>query len=121
MPQKPVVPAAQRVVALVMERLSLNSPAELAKALEMPPYSSGAINQVRRWIRGDHGPNFDYTMTMLSKAGLLSEEADRAWKGLPALDAAGAARAAREEAEAAERLGREELGENDRRASGNDR
>jgi hypothetical protein len=100
-PSSPTNPAAQRIVTLVMNKLGVTGAADLAKELEMPPYSEGAVSLVRRWIRGEHGPSFDYTMSMLSKAGLLTPEADRAWKGL-APDAAGAARAAAAAAREAE-------------------
>jgi hypothetical protein len=97
----PVNPAAKRIVELVMEKLGASSAAALAKELEMPPYSEGSVSLVRRWIRGEHGPSFDYTMLMLSKAGLLTAEAERAWLGLEA-DPKAEARAAAEKAREAE-------------------
>lgn len=96
--------ATRRVMALVLRQLNLDerpgAPAHLAKLIGMPPYSEGSISLVRRWIRGAHGPSFDYTMEMLSAAGLLTPEADRAWKGVEA-DPAAEARAAGELAEQA--------------------
>lgn len=92
-------------MALVLKRLGLEgepgAPGQLAKIIGMPPYSEGSVSLIRRWIRGDHGPSFDYTMTLLSKAGLLTAEAERAWSGT-AKPAAEAARAAAESAAEAE-------------------
>lgn len=100
-------------MSLVLKKLGLEgragAPADLAKIIGMPPYSEGSISLVRRWIRGAHGPSFDYTMAMLSAAGLLAPEADRAWKGIesdPMQAARDAAVAAAEAEEGSERAAR---------------
>lgn len=90
-----------------MQRLGLSTAGDLARALDMPPYSESSMGLIRKWLRGDHGPRFETTMTLLSKAGLLTEEADRAWKGLPPLSAEEEARAAAAEARRARRSGEE--------------
>lgn len=105
--------ATARVLALVMERLGLEgkpgAAGELARIIGMPPYSEGNISLVRRWLRGAHAPSFEYTMELLSKAGLLTPAAEAAWTGL-ALDPAAEARAAkdlaRQAADASAQLGR---------------
>lgn len=119
MADSPTNPAAQRIVQLVMTRLGLERAADLAKALEMPPYSEGSISLIRRWIRGEHGPSFEYTMAMLSKAGLLTPEADAAWRGvrLSAKEEAEAAAAAAREAEDRLRRSRGERARRDRESA----
>jgi hypothetical protein len=97
-------PGVRRVMALVMKKLGLTRANELARVLELPPYSEGSVGNVRKWIRGEHGPSFDTTMLMLSKAGLLTDEADRAWKGLDPLTAGEAKAAGAASAAEAERL-----------------
>jgi len=88
-----------RVIALAMSRLELEgrgSPSKLARAIGMDPYGENA-GTIRKWLAGAHAPRAEYLLEMLSAAGLLTPEADRAWRG----DAARAARAAGEDAAAA--------------------
>lgn len=95
--------ATARLVALVMERLDLEGPGgpgKLARAIGMPPYSEGSVSLIRRWMRGAHQPSAEYMVEMLSKAGLLTPEADRAWRG--ETDPAAELRAAAEAAQSAE-------------------
>jgi hypothetical protein len=93
--------AVKRVVALVMERLDASGPTELVSKLGLTTDVPNAPRLAMNWIDGTNAPRFDYTMTMLSKAGLLTPEADRAWRGEGRAPRA-AAQAAAEEAAAAE-------------------
>lgn len=68
-------------------------PARLAREIGMPPYGDNN-GTIRKWLRGDHAPRAEYLLEMLSRAGLLTAEADRAWRGAEA--GSPAARAAAE-------------------------
>jgi hypothetical protein len=98
--------AVKRVLALVMERLDASGPTELVTRLGLTAEVPNAPRLAMNWINGTNAPRFDYTMTMLSEAGLLTPEADRAWRGegrdpraaaATAAEAAAAARAALKE------------------------
>jgi len=64
-----------------MNRLEASGPTELVVKLGITAEVPNAPRLAMNWINGINGPRFDYTMTMLSKAGLLTEEAERAWRG----------------------------------------
>jgi hypothetical protein len=92
--------ATARLVALAMQRLGLDGrggAGKLARLIGMPPYSEGSIGLVHRWLKGVNAPRAEYMLEMLSQAGLLTPEADRAWRGEP-LDPRAAARAVAEAA-----------------------
>lgn len=88
MPARPSdIDAFQRVLELVIERLGCEPNANsLARALGDHPGvdSIAAGAAARKWFAGSSVPGFDYTMTLLSAAGLLAREADSAWRGLVA-------------------------------------
>jgi len=83
-------PDAARVVGLVMKRLGLTKPEELAELCELPAYRESSPKMARRWIGGEVAPSFEYTMRMLSKGGLLDPDVVAAWRGVktvpPALE-----------------------------------
>lgn len=78
-----------------MEKLGAGNARQLADALGMTDIDRE--RRVSRWISGESTPRFVYTMTMLSKAGLLTPEADRAWRGADAPDPLRAAAEAAEQ------------------------
>lgn len=101
--------SVRRLVELVMQRLDASGPTDLVVKLGITGEVPNAPRLAANWIAGVNAPRFDYTMLMLSKAGLLTPEADRAWTGrAPAEGDARAAAAGFEEAEAAARAAREE-------------
>lgn len=89
-----------------MERLEASGPTELVVKLGLTTDVPNAPRMAANWIAGANAPRFDYTMTMPSKAGLLTPEADQAWKGVQVDPAEAAARAAAEAADAEERAAR---------------
>lgn len=104
--------AVKRVTALVMEKLGASGQTELAVKLGL--VEQGVPNAPRlaaNWISGVNAPRFDYTMLMLSKAGLLSVEAELAWRGEspdPTAEARAAGAAAREATARTKKLARAE-------------
>lgn len=63
-----------------MDRLGCRNEDDLARELELP-YKQSSFRTARRWWTGENAPGFDALMLMLSKAGLLDQAADEAWKG----------------------------------------
>jgi hypothetical protein len=90
-----------------MEKLGATNARQLADALGMTDIDRE--RRVARWVSGESTPRFVYTMEMLSKAGLLTAEAERVWLGQDQ-NAPRAARVAaeheRQVSEQAARLGR---------------
>jgi hypothetical protein len=75
--------ATARLVQLAMRKLGFEGKGargKLAEAIGMPPYGDNN-GMVRKWLRGEHAPRAEYMVEMLSQAGLLTPEADRAWRG----------------------------------------
>jgi len=62
----------KQFVALVAEALKSESPTDLAKAIKLGGYN--APQRVRRWMDGDHAPDYEGTMLMLEAAGMLNLE-----------------------------------------------
>ena len=57
-----------------MRRLELTRPSELARALGMTGYD--APRTVRRWLQDINGPQYEYMMMMLEKAGWIGADAE---------------------------------------------
>ncbi len=76
-------PAAARVTKLAMDRLGCDTPMELAHQLGIARtnFDRDRGRPVIDWAAGKYGPKFEHTMLLLSRAGLLTEEAVRAYWG----------------------------------------
>jgi hypothetical protein len=73
--------AIKRLMALIMDRLGTPSSGALAVRLRRTVDHAHGEKTVRNWVKGEHGPECSSLMTMLSLAGLLTPEADAAWRG----------------------------------------
>lgn len=89
-------PRLAAVVELVMQKLDAENARQLADALGMTDIDRE--RRVQRWLVGESTPRFVYTMMMLSRAGLLTPEADRAWRSKEVPDPLRAAGEAAEKA-----------------------
>lgn len=101
--------SVQRVMALVMRRLDATGPTDLVVKLGISKEVPNAPRLAANWIAGTNGPRFDYAMTMLSEAGLLTADAEQAWRGIdvdPAAEAQAGADASREAEERGARAAR---------------
>ncbi|MCY4086205.1 MAG: hypothetical protein OXG37_04790 [Actinomycetia bacterium] len=71
---------ADELVRLVMEELGVEGPTALARELGMSDY--GAPRKIRDWLDGKFSPNYEATVLMLERAGLLDLEAGRRRRAL---------------------------------------
>lgn len=67
-----------------MARLGATNARQLADALGMDDIDRES--RARRWVNGKNAPSFDYTMLMLSTAGLLNAAGERVWEASQAAD-----------------------------------
>lgn len=67
-------------VTRVKETLGVESPTEFAKAIRLGGYN--APQRARRWLEGDHAPDYEATMLMLEAVG---------WIAIPTTNGAGSA------------------------------
>ena len=68
------------LVRAVMEELGVEGPTALARELGMTDY--GAPRKIRDWLDGKFSPNYEATVLMLERAGLLDLEAGRRRRAL---------------------------------------
>jgi hypothetical protein len=78
----------RQLMALIMDRLSVQSPGDLAVRLKRTADRPYGVRTVQNWVNGESGPEYASLMTMLSAAGLLMPEAEAAWRGELASEAA---------------------------------
>ena len=71
---------ANELVRLVMEELGVEGPTALARELGMSDY--GAPRKIRDWLDGKFSPNYETTVLMLERVGLLDLEAGRRRRAL---------------------------------------
>lgn len=81
-PRKPDADAVRRVMGLVMERLDCETAGDLVRALGISADRPYVASTAGKWLSGQSGPGFDDLMLMLSRARLLSADADAAWRGI---------------------------------------
>jgi hypothetical protein len=67
-----VKPEVVQFMRIVMRRLRVHSPRELARALGM--VSPDEERQVYRWVKGSSAPSFHNTLFLLDAGGLLNAE-----------------------------------------------
>lgn len=63
---------AKQLVQLAMEKSEPQTPAGLARKLQLTAYESP--KRVKRWLAGTNEPNYSETMALLAIAGRLSDE-----------------------------------------------
>ena len=68
-----MLPEPSTLVRLVMETLGAKGPTALARELGLRDY--GAPRKIGDWLDGKYAPNYEMTMLMLQRAGLLNLEA----------------------------------------------
>jgi hypothetical protein len=81
-------PPPKQFVSDVMKILGVESDTEFARALGLTDYR--APQRVRRWRVAQNGPNYEGTMLMLEKAGMLKDVPTRASTPAATARAAGA-------------------------------
>lgn len=70
------------IIGLAKERLRAQGDTDLAGKLGITgdPARPNVVRTVSNWTRGKNAPQFTDLMNVLSRAGLLTEEADAAWR-----------------------------------------
>lgn len=79
---------AHELVAGMIKSLGLTGPTPLARKAGL---SFSGPDNIRRWLKGDHDPDFESTMALLSAAGWLKEEEIQAAVAAVRAEAAAAA------------------------------